>query len=214
MMEQAGMTDCDDDQPRSMRDAGVRERRRAMLGLPHMIALTSFAEKLRRPGLQVPDFDPCDGGVEARVLFLLQKPGRMATKAGSGKRPGSGFISRDNDDSTAEATFKFMRKAKIPRERTILWNVIPWWDETHAVKGSDLKDGRASLKELIELLLPKLCAVMLVGGKAAEAKPELETIPRLCLFNSFHPSPLVRASWPEKWKAIPSEWRKVAKCIA
>ena len=66
------MTDCDDDQPRSMSDPGVRERRRAMLGLPHMIALTSFAEKLRqrRPGW-VPDFDPCDGGVKAQALFVL-----------------------------------------------------------------------------------------------------------------------------------------------
>ena len=35
-----------DDQPRAMRDAGVRERGRAMLGIPHIIELTSFAEKL------------------------------------------------------------------------------------------------------------------------------------------------------------------------
>ena len=39
-----------DDQPRSMRDSRVRAQRRAMLGLPHMIALKTFAEKLRRPG--------------------------------------------------------------------------------------------------------------------------------------------------------------------
>ena len=40
---------------------------------------------------EVPDFDPLDGGVEARALFLFEKPGRMT--AG---QSGSGFISRDN----------------------------------------------------------------------------------------------------------------------
>jgi hypothetical protein len=49
----------------------------------------------------VPDFDPLDGGVNAQVLFLLEKPGPMAAE--DGKRAGSGFISRDNDDGTAEA---------------------------------------------------------------------------------------------------------------
>ena len=167
------MTDCDDDQPRSMRDAGVRERRRVMLGLPHMSKLTSFAEKLQtsfaeklhRPKLEVPYFDPCDGGEKARVLFLLQKPGRMATKAGSGKRPGSGFISRDNDDQTAAAIFNLMHQAAIPREQSILWNVIPWWDGTHAVTQSELEDGVSHVKDLIHLL-PRLRAVVLVGKKA------------------------------------------------
>ena len=208
----------DSDQPRSMRDAGVRARRTAKLDDPHMIKLTSFAEKLRqrRPGLEVSDFDPLDGGVEARALFLFEKPGPMAVKAGSGKRPGSGFISRDNDDPTAEAIFNFMRQAEIPRELTILWNVIPWWDGELDVEGTDLKDGTANVKELIELLLPKLRAVMLVGQKAAEARSVIETItsPKLRLFTSDHPSPRVRARWPERWRAIPSEWQKVASFIA
>jgi len=65
------------DQPRSMHDAGVRARRRTMLGLPHMVQLKTFAERLRGPGLEVPDFDPLDGGVEARALFLFEKPGRI-----------------------------------------------------------------------------------------------------------------------------------------
>ncbi len=200
-----------DDWPRSMRDAGVRQRRRAMLGLPHMVQLKTFAEKLRRPGLQVPDFDPLDGGVEARALFLFEKPGPMTTEEGSGKRSGSGFISRNNDDPTAEATFNFMRQAGLPRELTILWNVIPGWNGTRTVTGSELLDGASHANELIHLL-PRLRVVVLVGQKAAEARSHL-VASGLTLFTSAHPSPLVRARWPKRWNAIPSEWRKVASLI-
>jgi hypothetical protein len=107
-----------DDQPRSMRDPAVRERRRAMLDQRHMIELANFAERLRRPGVEVPDFDPLDGGIEARVLFLFEKPGPMTAVAGKGKNSSSGFVSRDNDDPTAEAVLNFMREAEIPRELT------------------------------------------------------------------------------------------------
>jgi G:T/U-mismatch repair DNA glycosylase len=203
-----------DDQPRSMRDADVRTQRSAMLGCPHMIDLTKFAEELResRPEWEVPDFDPRDGGVKARALFLFEKPGPMTAAKGSGKRSGSGFISRDNDDPTAEAIFDFMHQAAIPREQTILWNVIPWWNGTRTVKRAELEDGVSHVKNLIHLL-PKLRAVMLVGKKAAKAKPGLGTT-GLHLLESSHPSPLVKARWRERWEAIPSEWRKVADFIA
>jgi hypothetical protein len=199
-----------DDQLRSMRDPAVCEHRRAMLSFPHMIQLKTFAEKLRRPGLEVPDFDPVDGGVEARALFLFEKPGPMTVKGGRGKRSGSGFISRNNDDPTAEAVFNFMRDAGIPRELTILWNVIPWWNGFRAVTAPELQAGVSSLNELIHLL-PRLRAVVLVGQRAARARSYING---LTLFTCDHPSPLVRARWPERWNAIQSEWRKVASFIA
>jgi len=80
-----------------MRYATVRERRRAMLGLPHVEPLTVYAAKLReRRSVEVPDFDPLDGGVDAQVLFLFEKPGPMTAGQGGTKvRSGSGFISRN-----------------------------------------------------------------------------------------------------------------------
>ena len=117
-----------DDAPRSMRNAGVRSRRKAMLDLPHIAPLTDFATRLRERGsVEVPEFDPLDGGISARVLFLFEKPGPMTAEGG--KRVGSGFISRNNDDATAEATFHFMQQAAIPRKSTVTWNVIPWWND-------------------------------------------------------------------------------------
>src|SRR5687768_13788587 len=91
------------DAPRTLRSPDACLARKLMLDLPHMAPLKAYAARLRRPGIEVPDFDPLDAGVRARVLFLLEKPGPMTAE--HGKRTGSGFVSRNNDDSTAEAIF-------------------------------------------------------------------------------------------------------------
>jgi len=195
-----------DDAPRSMRDAQVRARRRTMLDLPHVAPLSAFAAQLRQRGSgEVPEFDPLDGGIDARVLFLFEKPGPMTARRG--KRAGSGFISRNNNDATAEATFKFMQQASIPRKLTASWNVIPWWNGTVKVTGDELREGAGCVADLI-CLLPKLRAVVMVGRKAAAAQPYLKTI-GLALLTSDHPSPRVKARWRDRWEAIPSQWAKV-----
>lgn len=203
----------DDNAPRSLRDAGVRERRRLMLDLPHAARLTFYAAKLRERGsIQVPDFDPLDGGVDARVLFLFEKPGPMTAEGGRGGRSGSGFISRNNDDPTAAATFDFMQKAGMPRKLSVIWNVIPWWNGKRKLTKEELRDGAQSVQELISLL-PKLRAVVMVGEKADHAaRPYFKTT-GLALFTSAHPSPLVRARYRSQWDAIPSEWAKVREFI-
>ena len=98
-----------DDRPRSMRDPDTLQRRITMLHSPHMGRLVEHVSELRNRDLgKVPDFDPLDGGIEARVLFLLEKPGPKAFK--------SGFISRNNNDATVANTHKFMQQAGIPRK--------------------------------------------------------------------------------------------------
>jgi hypothetical protein len=165
-----------------------------------MQPLAAYAAQLRARGLgEVPEFDPCDGGVDAEILFLFEKPGPMTEPT-----VGSGFISRNNDDPTAEATFAFMQHAGIPRLLTVSWNVIPWWNGTRRVTRRELEEGVACLQDLIALL-PKLRAVVLVGRKAARAARLLDT-ERPLLFTSAHPSPLVRARHPERWNAIPEQW--------
>ena len=127
-------------------------------------------------------------------------------------RSGSGFISRNNNDPSAEATIAFMRQAGIPRKLTVSWNVIPWWNGTRKVTGSELRDGIGCVRELISML-PRLSVVVMVGQKAAKAKPYLENT-GLALFTSDHPSPLVKAKFRERWNAIPSEWAKVGRFIS
>jgi hypothetical protein len=192
-----------------MRYADVRERRQIMLYESHIAPLTAYADRLRACGgaMEVPYFDPLDGGIDARILFFLcEKPGPM-----TGQGAGSGFISRNNDDPSAEATFEFMRQAGIPRKLTVTWNVVPWWNGTRKVTGPELREGIGCVRELISLL-PELRAVVLVGAKAGRAEGQLRGSD-LAVFASAHPSPLVRASHFERWKAIPTEWVKALHAL-
>ena len=202
-----------DDNPGSMQDPRVRERRRSLLRAHHMLPLTQYAEKLGREGMgEVPYFDPLDGGVNARVLFLFEKPGPMTSdKVSRDGRIGSGFISRNNDDRTAKATFDFMCQAKIPRNLTVTWNVIPWWNEKIKLSALERRDGVARLQELVGLL-PELRAVVFVGNEAAKAK-KLFKNPELAFFESAHPSPIVKKFQPDRWNSISGEWAKVLPYI-
>ncbi len=193
------------DRPRTLRDVSARTRRRAMLALPHMRPLAAFAEQLRaaKPSTEVPDFDPLDGGVNAQVLFLFEKPGPMA---GS-----SGFISRNNDDRTAEATFHFMLAAGLPRHATCLWNAVPWWNGKREVSSTELQEGAGSALGLAQLL-PELRVAVLVGLRAGRVARELRQR-GLVVLSSYHPSPINRAASPAKWNAIPAEWARVKQYL-
>jgi hypothetical protein len=195
-----------------MHDGAERQRRLAMLHGAQMAPLTAFVEQMRHPGIQVPYFDPLDGGTSARALFLFEKPGPMTRYENLGTHPGSGFISRNNDDSTAEATFQFMVEAGIDRGLTALWNVIPAWNGTRKVTSREVKDGIQSLLRLLPLF-SELRAIVLVGKKAAQAAPALRCT-RLVLAVSAHPSPIVRASRPERWLAIPKAWASVRPLLS
>lgn len=165
----------------------------------------------QRFACEVPDIDPLDRAVEARALFLFEKPGPMTSELGRVNRSGSGFVSRDNDDPTAEATFNFLRQAQIPRRAAALWNTIPMWNGTRRVTSAELHQGIACVKELIALL-PELRVVVLVGKKAERVQPHL--LPSgLPIISSAHPSPLVRARSPEMWNAIAQQWSKVRDII-
>lgn len=63
-----------DDAPQSMRDPEVRAGGRLCSTsnmLPH---LTAFAARLLQHGsVEVPDFDPLDDGVDARILIFVRK---------------------------------------------------------------------------------------------------------------------------------------------
>jgi hypothetical protein len=189
--------------PRTLREPAQQERRRALLTQPHVAPLTAYASRLRRrSGSEVPDFDPLDGGINARLLFLFEKPGPMTSAENT--RRGSGFISRDNDDPTAEATGSFMRTAGIPRAATVLWNAIPWWNGTIAITAEERREGLAEIEVLLELL-PGVRGVVLVGRKAELAEPVLLS-KGLRVFRSAHPSARVRAAFRERWGSIPGQW--------
>ena len=102
------------------RDPAEVARKVALLHEPHIAPLTAFVVQLRDQhggGESVPWFDPTEAGIDARILALLEAPGAKATGA-AGPRPkakGSGFISADNKDPTADHVWHLLRDSGIDR---------------------------------------------------------------------------------------------------
>jgi len=187
----------------AMARADVRQRRMAALGAGHLRPLVRLVEELRaeRPVACVPDFDPAGGGVHARVLFLLEKPGPMTAPEG-----GSGFISPCNDDPTARAMHEFMCQRGLPLEWCMHWNVVPWWDGTIKLDAQQKRAGVPALRRLLALL-SKLRAIVLVGRVAQDAwDRSTVAMAGVTIYRSLHPSRRVKSRHPERWKAIPSQW--------
>src|SRR4051794_39603585 len=104
-----------DDLPGSLRNQEAVLRRRAMLDSTHMHPLNAYVRRLAGHSRGfVPDFDPLDGGIEAKLLFLFEKPGPRTFPPA-----GSGFISRNNDDPSAVNCRAAMIQAGIPRRGTL-----------------------------------------------------------------------------------------------
>ena len=121
------------------------------------------AGRARRAG----SVDPDSGGVHATVLFLLENPGPQA----SAER-GSGFISIDNNDGSAENFFRLHVEAELPRHRFVNWNVVPWYQAASATSTAnatrtDVEDARPWLDRLIHLL-PDLRLVITIGAAARD----------------------------------------------
>ena len=192
------------DVPRTLKSEDVRKERRSMLFNEHVVGLTKYVEVLgaKYPGWEFPYFDPLDGGRAADMLFPQEKPGPMTSPT----RGGSGFISRDNDDRTAEAAFNFMRQADIPRNRTVRWNVIPGWNGTTKTTAAELQVGIAELNNLLTLL-PNVRVAVLVGNKAHNAQSFMRSRGGH-VFMSAHPGPQVYGPNREMWDAIPRVWKE------
>lgn len=162
----------------------------------HMASLTNFVHCLReRMGDQaaIPYMDPWDGGVKAEILFLLEAPGAKAKN--------SGFVSMNNPDETAKNFFEIIHQVGIDRKRIVMWNAVPWYigsgGRIRPADSSDIATGIESLAELLQLL-PKLRAIVLVGGKAKKAEKHVRGVaPHLEVFASPHPSPMFVNRKPE-----------------
>lgn len=190
-------------QPRAMASAQIREMRRNMLRAPHIGPLTAYCEKLELDGLgEVPRFDPLDGGIHARVLYLLEKPGPKTSRNGD---KGSGFISRDNNDPSAAHSFGFHLESGIPRSESLLWNIMPWWDGRIAFTSAQRRLGIERLHELLAIL-KQLDTIVLVGGTAHKAESALADR-GIRILKSWHPSMRVKNSYREKYDSIPGVWK-------
>ncbi len=183
---------------------GSWDERRGLLSAPHMAPLTGFVQMLRaQAGLFVPDFDPLDGGTDARLLMILEKPGPTVAPP-----KGSGFVSRDNPTETARAIRDGMATAGVPRKGVAIWNTVPWWNGTMRVRVAEARDGAGVLADLLPLL-PDLRCVVLAGAVARRYALPICADAGLRAFKCVHPSPNARAApaTSAAWRALPDVWR-------
>lgn len=199
------------DEPYALKDPAEQRRRAAMLSLPHMRPLMEYLERIRRaqgPGSEMPNFDPCDGGVNARVLFLLEAPGRKAV--------GSSFISCNNPDQTARNMNGVLRAAGLSRRDVLLWNVVPWYvgeeSRIRPVTPADVAEAAPYLRELIQLL-PELRVIVLVGKKAQSARATIRRLTPVPILETHHPSPQVFNITPHRRAEVQATFEQARRVL-
>lgn len=139
------------DHPKLLRDEAAREERLSQIAEAHVARLTDFVDDLRDkmgPEAAIPYFDPWDGGVGARALFLLEAPGPKARN--------SGFVSMNNPDETAKNFFELIHDAGIDRRSIAIWNTVPWYigsgTKIRPASSADIASGVESLANLFQLM--------------------------------------------------------------
>lgn len=202
------------DAPRGFRDPQLIADRVAMLdSVDRIQPLRAWADGLAlRRGAVVPQFDPADAGVDARVLLLLEAPGPM-TNSGN-RRPGSGFISADNDDRTAETAWR-ARDAAGLHDGVLAWNITPWYLGAASRKPTalELREGAGELLALLPLL-PRLDTVILSGRYAQRGWHRNlaghAAVEHLRLIETWHPGPQAMA-YPGRRDELVAAFRAAAR---
>ncbi|MET9128862.1 uracil-DNA glycosylase [Streptomyces antibioticus] len=209
--------------PRALRDPeALTARLGAVRTEPRVRPLNDWVEKLRvrlGDGESVPWFDPASGGVAARSLFLLEAPGRKSMGAEAElRRTGSGIISVDNDDPTAQNCWTLRAETGLDYRESVHWNVVPWYlgtaDRIAAPGRSEIQRAAPFLHEVIGML-PALEVVVAMGRKAQAGwavyretyAPEVHTL------ETWHPSPRVFASRPTARAEITDVLREAARLL-
>lgn len=118
----------------------------------------------KHPNVFVPDFDPAEAGICARVLFVFEAPGPK-TKPSEG---GSGFISVDNNDPSAATIWQLRKDADIREYEATHWNTVGWYmgDPTVKPNAQQRAEGIRELRDLT-VLLHRL-DVIVAGGRIAQ----------------------------------------------
>lgn len=176
-------------EPRGLADESCLLQRREMLLTESRVQpLREWcADLAERRGVVVPDFDPAEAGVEARVLILHEvPPGPTIDRGKSTERPVSGFVSVDNDDQSAANMWSLREESGLLESEVAHWNVVSWCLEP-AGRKPNAQDIAQAARELLSLmpLFKRLEVVVPCGVVAQKAWrdhsatrfPQLSTVP-------------------------------------
>jgi hypothetical protein len=176
-------------EPKGLADAKILEERRAMLLTePRVQPLREWCSDLaERRGVVVPDFDPAEAGIEARVLIFHEVPaGPTIDRGKASERPVSGFVSVDNDDQSAANMWSLRQESGLDESEVAHWNIVPWILEP-AGRKPNAQEIAQGARELLSLLpLFKRLEVVMPSGVVAQKAwrdhsatrfPQLTTVP-------------------------------------
>ena len=174
--------------PRQHRDPAFLAAKYTRSTAPHVPPINALAAQIAgATDALVPGADPDGGGVEARVLLLLETPSRAGGYT-------TGLISIDNNDTAAANLWRGLDAVGLDRRIVLVWNAVPWYvgsaDKIRSPTPAEITAGLAWLRRLLDLL-PELRVVACFGRAAAQAvrplRPEL-TARGLTLLEAPHPS--------------------------
>ena len=159
--------------PRGHKVKALLQRKMLLIDSPHVKELNEWVRLVNQArggealgDSLVPWFDPSDGGATARILILLEAPGRGASAV-----KGSGFISIDNDDATAANMFNLVTQAGLQRESFAIANIVPWYlpdgTRTRATRRQDVLDASMYVDAMLGSF-DELHLVMTMGEHAAK----------------------------------------------
>ncbi|MBE5469552.1 uracil-DNA glycosylase [Mycobacteroides abscessus] len=150
-------------------DQAVVDEKMRRIRDPHVKPLNDLADRIADaeglPHGHVPYVDPDVGGVNARMLVLLDNP---STKAEP--HTGSGLLSPDNNDWTARNIREAYARHGVDHGDVVHWNVAPFPVAGVKNGGSTAAErARAArwTREVVELL-PNLEIVLLLGAAARD----------------------------------------------
>ncbi|WP_407519344.1 uracil-DNA glycosylase [Methylobacterium oryzisoli] len=187
--------------PKTLADPAAVAARRALLDAPHLAPLRALAARIRAErGAPVPEPDPLDGGVAARLLLLLETPGPSIGR--------TAFVSRDNPTGTSANLFRFLAEAGLARTDTLIWNAVPWVIHAPGARNRAPRTGeiREAVPYLVPLLdlMPRLAVAVLSGRVAQTLAPVLAAArPDVPVIGVPHPSPTYVCTSP----AVPARIR-------
>lgn len=210
--------------PRGHRDKLEVARKMSLLDAPHVKPLNDWVRELNRrrtddataPESMAPWFDPSGGGVNARILFLLEAPGSRSSAS-----RGSGIISIDNNDGTAANCFNLMNEARLRRPDCLNWNIVPWYlpagTRTRATRASDVVEATRDVEEFLALL-PTLELVIPMGTHSTAGwnllRARSHQIGELAFRPVPHPSATNLNTRPEQRDTIRSVMQEAAELLA
>ncbi|WP_241665767.1 GreA/GreB family elongation factor [Prescottella subtropica] len=156
---------------------------------PSVRLINEYVDELRsRRHVSIPYVAPTYGGIDARLLTLMQDPGPKTDLANA---DGSGMICLENVDLSAARQKFFLDEAGIRISEIVSWNAYPW-PKPHPQTGRSDREAAEALRGFL-MLIPGLEVVILNGAVAKRVWRVLEEIDPACVagissYPTFHTS--------------------------